>query len=104
MAQLQTAGDVWAEPVPTVGDRVVDRLEGGEAVAYFGHVRPGLGGVVVDAGKHPHPPIDPGPGHGGVGAPALVGRLRDDRAVVGSWFAAPPDPLGGQQSLLAEQP
>jgi hypothetical protein len=32
MAQLQTAGDVRAEPAPAVGDRVVDRLEGGEAV------------------------------------------------------------------------
>jgi hypothetical protein len=58
---------------------------------------------VVDAGEHPHPAVDPGPGHGGVGAPALVGRRRDDRAVMGVWPTAAPDPLGRQQPLPPEQ-
>ena len=103
MPQLEPAGDVWAELAPAVGDRVVDRLEGGEAVADLGHMGPGLGGVVVDAGKDPDPAVGAGPGHGGVGAPALVG-CRDDRAVMGTGFAAAPDPLGRQQALLAQQP
>src|SRR4029453_9361951 len=80
------------------------RLEGGEAVAHLGHMCPGLGGVVVDAGKDPDPAADSGPGHGGVGAPARVGCLGDDRAVMGTGFAAAPDPLGRQQALLAQQP
>jgi hypothetical protein len=75
---LKAAGDVGVQPAPAVNDRVVDRLQGGEAVADLGHLRPGLGGVVVDAGKHPHPAVGPGPGHGGVGAPAQVGSAEGD--------------------------
>jgi hypothetical protein len=56
VAQRQTTGDVSVEAAPAVDDGVVDRLEGGEAVADLGHVRPGLGGVVVDAGEHPYQP------------------------------------------------
>ena len=97
----QAAGDVGVQPAPAVDDGVIDRLEGGEAVADLGHMRPGLGGVVVHAGKHPHPAVDPGPGHGGVGAPAQVGTLGDDRAVMGPWLAPATDPLGRQQPLPA---
>jgi hypothetical protein len=92
MPQLQTAGDVRAEAAPAVGDRVVDRLEGGEAVAHLGHMRPGLGGVVVDAGKDPDPAVDSGLGHGGVGVPALVERI--DREL-GQQESPGLDPAGG---------
>ena len=104
MPQLEAASDVGVQAAPAVNDGVIDRLEGGEPVADLGHMGPGLSGVVVHAGEHPHPAIAAGPGHGGVGAPAHIRRLRDDGAVVGSWFAAAPDPLGRQQPLSAQQP
>jgi hypothetical protein len=47
-----TSGPSWP---PAVNDGVIDWLEGSEAVADLGHVRPGLGGVVVDAGEYPGP-------------------------------------------------
>ena len=67
---------------PAVDDRLIDGLEGGEAVADFGHVRPGLGGVVVDAGDHPHPAVAAGPGHGGIGAQRWFGP---SGMIVPSW-------------------
>src|SRR5829696_3607202 len=91
VAQLEAAGDVGLQPTPAVNNGVIDRLEGGEAVPDLGHVGPGLGAVVVDAGEHPHPSIAAGPGHGGVGAPALVGCRGDDRAVVEPRLAAATD-------------
>src|SRR5215216_651431 len=61
-------------------------------------------GVVIHTGEHPHPAVDPGPGHGGIGAPAQVRPVRDDRAVMRPWPAATPDPLGRQQPLPPQQP
>jgi hypothetical protein len=103
MAQRQAAGEVGVQPAPAVDDRVIDRLQGSEAVADLGHMSPGLGGVVIHAGKDPDPAVDSGPGHGGVGAPALVGRRRDDRAVMGVGPTPATDPLGRQQPLPPEQ-
>jgi hypothetical protein len=80
--QRQAAGDVGVEAAPAVDDGVIDRLEGGEAVADLGHMGPGLGGVVVHAGKHPHPAISSGPGHGGVGAQRWLGAAG---MIVPSW-------------------
>jgi hypothetical protein len=88
---------------PSVDDRVVDRLQGGKAVPDLGHLRPRLGGVVVDAGKDPHPAVNPGPGHGRVRAPAQVRPLGDDRAVVGPRLAPTTNPPGCQQPFPPEQ-
>jgi hypothetical protein len=41
MAQVHPAGDIGIQPAPTVDDRVIDRLEGGEPVADLGHMGPG---------------------------------------------------------------
>ena len=89
---------------PAVDDRVVDRLEGGEPVTDLGHVRPGLGGVVIHTRKDPDPAVGTGSGHGGVGAPPQVRPVGDDRAVMRPWLAAAPDPLGSQQPFTPEQP
>jgi hypothetical protein len=56
MAKLQAAGDVRAELAPTVNDRVIDRLQGGEPVTHPGHEGPRLGGVgSTQANTHTHP-------------------------------------------------
>ena len=89
MAQLHAAGDIGIQPAPAVDDRVVDGLEASKAVPDLGHVRPRLGRVVIHHGKDPDPAVDPGPGHGGVGAPPPVGRLGDDRAVMGRGLRRP---------------
>jgi hypothetical protein len=102
--QRQAAGHIGIQPTPVVNDGVVERLQDGEAVADLGDVRPCLGGVVVDDAEHSHPAVSPGPGHGRIGAPAPVGRLGDDRAVVRAWLAPPTGPLRRQQAGLAEQP
>ena len=104
MAQLQAAGDVGLQPAPAVDDGVIDRLQGSEPVTDLGYMGPGLGGLVIDAGKHPHPAVEPGPGHGGVGAPALVRGRGDDRAVMRTRLAAATDPLGRQQPRTSQQP
>ena len=57
MPQRQAAGDVSVQATPAVDDRIVDGLEGGEAITDLGHVRPGFGGVVVHTGEDPHPAV-----------------------------------------------
>jgi hypothetical protein len=99
VAQLETMGDVALQPPPAVNHGVIDRLEGGEAVADLGHLRPRLGGVVVDAGEHPHPAVAAGLGHRRVRAPALVRPVRNDRAVMRPWSAPSPASLWGKQPL-----
>jgi hypothetical protein len=99
VAQLETTGDVGVEAPPAVNDRVIDRLQGGEPVANLGHVRPRLSGVVIHARKYPHPAVSPGPSHGGVGAPAPVRPVRNDRAVMRPWSAPSPASLWGKQPL-----
>jgi hypothetical protein len=47
VSELDPSGYVRAEGAEPVDDSVVDGLEGSEAVAHFGHVGPGLIGVVV---------------------------------------------------------
>ena len=54
--------------------------------------------------RTPTPAVDPGPGHGGIGAPAQVRRRRDDRAVMGARLAPATDSLWRQQALPAQQP
>ena len=59
---------------------------------------------MIHHGKDPDPAVDPGPGHGGVGAPPPVGRLGDDRAVMGPRLAPATGPLWGEQASQAKQP
>jgi hypothetical protein len=70
-----------AAAAPAVDDGIVDRLQGGEAVADLGHTRPG---------------------HSAVGAQPWL-CCGDDRAVVG-WGYSGHGPAAGQESFLAEQP
>ena len=97
------SGDVGSELPEAVDDGVVDGLEGGEAVAHLGHVGPGLVGVVVDEDEDPDPAVVPGPGHGGVGAPADIGGVGDDPAVVDPGPPALGRPLGSEQAGVAHQ-
>jgi hypothetical protein len=102
--QRDPPSHVRLECPEAVDDRVVDRLQGGEAVAAGGEVRPGFGGVVVDRGEQPHPAVLGGVGHGGIGAPHHVRRVRHDRAVMRAGFAPPTGALGGEQVMGSHQP
>ena len=58
VAQRQAAGYVGVGAAPAVDDRVVDRLQRGEAVAGLGRVRPRLGaGVVHHPERHTQPSV-----------------------------------------------
>jgi hypothetical protein len=59
---------------------------------------------VVDVGEYPHPPVEAGPGHGGVGAPPQVGSVGDDGPVMGPLAAPSPHPLRCQQAGSPHQP
>ena len=98
VTELDSSGDIGSQATDPIDDRVIDRLEGGEAVAHLGHVRPGFVGVVVEEHEHPHPAVVLRPGHCGVGAPADIGGIGDHPSIVEARTAA----LG--RSLRCEQP
>jgi hypothetical protein len=75
VAQRQATSHVRIQPAPAVDDRVIDRLRGSEP-------SPTLATCAHASGEHPHPAVDPGPGHGGVGAPTPVRRRG---MIVPSW-------------------
>ena len=54
--------------------------------------------MVVDEHEHPHPAVVRRPGHGGIGAPADVGGVRDHPAVVESRAASLGRPLGSEEA------
>ena len=103
VAELDPPGHVGPERPEAVDDGVIDRLEGGEAVAHLGHVGPGLVGVVVEEDEDPDPAVVPGPGHGGVGAPADVRGIGDDPCRRGPGASALGRPLGGEQAGVAHE-
>lgn len=73
VAHRDPPGHVGAELPEALGDGVVDRLEGREAVSHLGHMGPGLGGVVVHAGEDPTPPVVSGPPQSCVGSQRMLG-------------------------------
>ena len=103
VSELDPSGDVGSEPPEAVDHGVIDGLEGGEAVAHLGHMGPGLVGVVVDEDEDPDPAVVPRPGHGGVRAPAEVGGIGDDPAVMDPGTAAFGRPLGSEQAGVAHE-
>jgi len=103
VTELDASGHVRAQAAEAVDYGVVDGLEGGEAVAHLGHVAPGLVGVVVDEDEDPHPAVGAGPGHGAVRAPAQVGGVGHDAAVVGTGRPLAPRSLGGEQPMASHE-
>jgi hypothetical protein len=94
VSELDPPGDVGTQCAEAVDDGIVDGLKGSEAIAHLGHVGPGLVGVMIEEGEHPYPSVVSGPRHSGVGAPADIGCIGDDGAVVEVGTPAPLHPLG----------
>jgi hypothetical protein len=86
VAQGDLARHVGAQATEAVDDRVINRLQGGKAIAELSHLRPGLG-CVVSTQATPTPNRRPGSRHRRIRAPAQVGRLGNDPAVMGSGLA-----------------
>ncbi len=59
---------------------------------------------VVEEGEDPDPTVVPGPGHGGIGAPADVRGIGDDPAVMDPRTSTSGHPLGGEQTGVPHKP